>query len=73
MNDENNMNQERRAKEKKIEEAKKAVQKAIAEKRKPDPELMALAGEKIAPDETEEGQATQDCEVESRTDTCRLR
>lgn len=55
--------QERRAKEKKIEEAKKMVHKANAEKRKTDLEIIALAEEPIAKDETEEGQAAQDCEV----------
>lgn len=55
--------QERRAREKTIEAAKKAVQAAAAEKRKPDPEMVALAEQTIEKDETEEGQATQDCEV----------
>lgn len=55
--------QERRAKEKGIEAAKKAVATAKSEKRKPDPEEVKLAEETIAKDETEEGQATQECEV----------
>lgn len=55
--------QERRAKEKAIETAKKNVQTATAERRKPDPEAVKLAEQTIEKDETEEGQASQDCEV----------
>lgn len=55
--------QERRDKERGIEAAKKAVAAAAAEKKKPEPEQVKLAGEKIAKDETEEGQASQECEV----------
>ncbi|CAN0308677.1 unnamed protein product [Ectocarpus sp. 12 AP-2014] len=54
---------ERRAKEKAIEAAKKAVSTAVSEKRKPDPEMAKLAEQPIAKDETEEGQSSQECEV----------
>ena len=55
--------QERRAKERAIETAKKSVQTATTERRKPDPEAARLAEQTIEKDETEEGQASQDCEV----------
>ena len=55
--------QERRARENEIEAAKKAVQAAATEGRKPDPMDESLAAQEIAKDETEEGQSSQDCEV----------
>ena len=54
--------QERRARENAIEAAKKAVQAAATEGRKPDPMDESLAAQEIAKDETE-GQSSQDCEV----------
>ena len=64
--------QERREKEKVIEAAKKGVAAAASEKRKPDPEQVKLAAETIAKDETEEGQASQECEVRVRYGAVRL-
>ena len=55
--------QERRARENAIEAAKKAVQAAATEGRKPDPMDESLAAQEIAKDETEEGQSSQDYEV----------
>lgn len=54
---------DRRAREKAIEAAKKAVKTAQSEGRKSSPEEIELASQPIEKDETEEGQSTQECEV----------
>lgn len=54
---------DRRAREKKIETARREVKSAMMGQRKVDPEVRKVADEHILKDETEEGQSTQECEV----------